>query len=78
VSFCSDEELDYLREIEKTIRMSVPIWEDHDHHEAGLAERYARGGRGAPPKRVQQQGRRSFGGGGGQGRGGRRPSRSGR
>ena len=89
VSFCSDEELDYLREIEKIIRMPVPVWTDHDHHDAGLAERYARGGRGAPPKKVQQGrgGFRSSGGGGGapggggggsRGRGGRRPSHSGR
>ncbi|WP_193211496.1 DEAD/DEAH box helicase [Luteolibacter marinus] len=88
VSFCSDEEFDYLRDIEKTIRMSVPVWEGHDHHHAGFAERYAKGGRGAPPKRVQQgrggnRGRGGNGGGapggaGGQGRRGRRPSRSGR
>jgi ATP-dependent RNA helicase RhlE len=87
VSFCSDEELDFLREIEKIIRMPVPVWTGHDHHDAGLAERYARGGRGAPPKKVQQGrgGFRSGGGGGGapggggsRGRGGRRPSHSGR
>jgi ATP-dependent RNA helicase RhlE len=91
VSFCSDEELDFLREIEKIIRMPVPVWTGHDHHDAGLAERYARGGRGAPPKKVQQ-GRGGFrsggdgggggggapGGGGSRGRGGRRPSHSGR
>jgi ATP-dependent RNA helicase RhlE len=84
VSFCSDEEFDYLREIEKIIRMPVPVWTDHDHHDAGIAERYARGGRGSVPQRAQQ-GRGSFGGGGGggsgrggQSRGGRRPSRAGR
>ena len=83
VSFCSDEELDYLREIEKVIRMSVPVWTDHDQHQAGLADRYARGGRGAPPKKVQQ-GRGGFRGGNGGGSrnggggGGRRPSRAGR
>jgi ATP-dependent RNA helicase RhlE len=80
VSFCSDEEFDYLREIEKIIRMPVPIWTDHDQHDAGLAERYARGGRGSVQQRPSQ-GRGGFGGGqgrGGQSRGGRRPSRAGR
>jgi len=79
VSFCSDEELDYLREIEKIIRMSVPVWSGHEHHDAGLAERYARGGRGAPPKKVQQQGRGgNRGGSAPQGGRGRRPARQGR
>lgn len=89
VSFCSDEELDFLREIEKTIRMSVPVWTDSEFNDAGLADRYAKGGRGAPPKRVQQgrrggggfRGRNSGGGNGGgsrSGGGGRRPSRAGR
>ena len=79
VSFCSDEEFDYLREIEKVIRMPVPVWTNHDHHDPSLAERYARGGRGSVQQRPQQ-GRRSFGGGGGGGgnRSGRRPSRAGR
>ncbi len=81
VSFCSDEEFDYLREIEKIIRMPVPVWTNHDHHDPSLAERYARGGRGSVQQRPQQ-GRRTFGGGGGGGgggaRGGRRPSRAGR
>lgn len=46
VSFCSEDELEYLREIEKTIRMAIPRWDDHDWHEAALADRHARGGRG--------------------------------
>jgi ATP-dependent RNA helicase RhlE len=94
VSFCSDEEFDYLREIEKIIRMPVPIWTGHDHHDASIAERYARGGRGSVQQRPQGGGRGGFrgnssggggggggsspGGGGSRGRGGRRPSHSGR
>lgn len=43
VSFCSEDELEYLRDIEKTIRMSIPRWDSHDWHEAALAERHLRG-----------------------------------
>ena len=43
VSFCSEEELEFLREIEKTIRMAIPKWEGHDWHNESLAERHARG-----------------------------------
>jgi ATP-dependent RNA helicase RhlE len=28
VSFCSDDELEYLREIEKIIKMPIPRWDD--------------------------------------------------
>jgi ATP-dependent RNA helicase RhlE len=43
VSFCSEEELEYLREIEKIIRMPIPRWDDHDWHVEALAERHTRG-----------------------------------
>ena len=43
VSFCSEEELEFLREIEKTIRMAIPKWDGHDWHSESLAERHARG-----------------------------------
>jgi ATP-dependent RNA helicase RhlE len=43
VSFCSEDELDCLRGIEKTIRMRIPSWDAHDWHVESLAERHARG-----------------------------------
>jgi ATP-dependent RNA helicase RhlE len=45
VSFCSEDELDFLREIEKTIRMPIPRWDDHEWHLEALAERHGRGNR---------------------------------
>ena len=42
VSFCSEDELEYLREIEKIIRKSIPKWDDHSWHEESLAESHAR------------------------------------
>jgi len=74
VSFCSEDELEYLREIEKVIRATVPVWSDQNWHVADLAARHARGGRGNGSGQ-QQAGRgqssgRSYGGGGGGGGGG--------
>ncbi|RPJ34235.1 MAG: DEAD/DEAH box helicase [Verrucomicrobiaceae bacterium] len=43
VSFCSEDELEYLREIEKIIKMPIPRWDGHDWHVESLAERHARG-----------------------------------
>jgi len=63
VSFCADDELEYLREIEKIIKMPVPRWDDHQWHLEALAERHLRvktGGGKAP----QSQGGRRQGGGG--------------
>jgi ATP-dependent RNA helicase RhlE len=55
VSFCSEDELDFLREIEKIIRMPIPRWNDHDWHEESLADRHGRGrsgsGNSRPPAR---------------------------
>ncbi len=51
VSFCSEEELEFLREIEKIIRMPIPRWDDHDWHIEALAEHHAAwkpGGRSGP------------------------------
>jgi len=45
VSFCSEDELEYLREIEKVIRMSIPRWDGHDWHLPVLADLHARQGR---------------------------------
>ena len=73
VSFCSEDELEYLREIEKVIRMSVPRWDDHSWHVEALADRHARGLRVSAPVRVgsgnANRGGQNRGGGQGQGRG---------
>lgn len=50
VSFCSEDELEYLREIEKTIKMSVPVWHQHPLHQEPLAARHASGARPAANK----------------------------
>jgi ATP-dependent RNA helicase RhlE len=42
VSFCSGEELEFLREIEKVIRMRIPRWDDHNWHLPSLAELHER------------------------------------
>ncbi len=42
VSFCSEEEREFLREIEKVIKMKVPRWDDHAWHDEALAERHLR------------------------------------
>jgi ATP-dependent RNA helicase RhlE len=69
VSFCSEEELEYLREIEKVIKGKVPHWAGHAWHEEAVAARHLRADprefRKAPP--MQQK--RNGGGGGGGGRG---------
>ena len=73
VSFCSEDELEYLREIEKVIRMSVPRWDDHSWHVEALADLHARGLRVSAPVRVgsgnANRGGQNRGGGQGQGRG---------
>jgi ATP-dependent RNA helicase RhlE len=43
VSFCSEDELEFLREIEKVIKMSIPRWDGHDWHVESLADRHTRG-----------------------------------
>jgi len=43
VSFCSPEEREFLRDIEKLIQQSIPVWDDHQWHSASLAERHAQG-----------------------------------
>jgi ATP-dependent RNA helicase RhlE len=43
VSFCSEDELEYLRDIEKIIKMPIPRWDSHDWHIESLADRHARG-----------------------------------
>jgi ATP-dependent RNA helicase RhlE len=71
VSFCSEEELEYLRDIEKIIRMSIPRWDNHNWHEETLADRHLRGARppGSGPRpggaRPPQRGGQRRGQGGG-------------
>jgi ATP-dependent RNA helicase RhlE len=67
LSFCEAEEVAYLRDIEKTIRQSVPVEADHAWHCEGTAKLHSSGARAPKPP---QRG----GGGGGQGRG--NPQRS--
>ena len=43
VSFCSEDELEFLREIEKTICKPIPRWDNHIWHIEDLAARHARG-----------------------------------
>jgi ATP-dependent RNA helicase RhlE len=50
VSFCSEDELEYLREIEKTIKMPIPRWDSHDWHIEAVANLHARGRSTAPAK----------------------------
>ncbi len=42
VSFCSEDELDFLREIEKIIKMPIPRWDDHNWHSEALAALHLR------------------------------------
>jgi len=84
VSFCSADELEYLREIEKTIRMPIPKWDDHNWHIESLAVSHLQGKSksGGGQKRRQGGGGRSRGGsrggnGGGSRSGGGGGSRSG-
>ncbi len=64
VSFCSEDELEFLREIEKTIRMPIPRWDDHDWHQEALAERHGRGHRSSSNQGPRPNGGRRPQGGG--------------
>ncbi|MDP0500559.1 MAG: DEAD/DEAH box helicase [Verrucomicrobiota bacterium JB022] len=50
VSLCSAEDVELLRSVERLIKQSVPVEEDHPYHSATIADRaarsYSRGGRG--------------------------------
>ena len=54
ISFCDHEERGFLRDIEKTIRQSVPVFEDHPYHSAEIANDPGPANRG--PARNQRQG----------------------
>lgn len=70
VSLCADDELEYLREIEKIIKMPIPRWDDHAWHLEALADRHLRIKTGGGKAPQSQGGRRQGGGGGGGNRGG--------
>ena len=56
ISFCDHDERAYLRDIEKTIRQSVPVIEDHPYHAAGIANDPGPAKRG--PQRKKRPGQR--------------------
>ncbi|QTN31138.1 DEAD/DEAH box helicase [Akkermansiaceae bacterium] len=60
VSFCAEDEIDFLRDIEKTIKTAIPRNTDHAWHSETLREKHSSGFR---PPAVKQGG-----GGGGRGR----------
>jgi ATP-dependent RNA helicase RhlE len=65
ISFCDEEEGEYLRSIEYTIRQEIEVDEEHPYH-----SEEARGAKGLPaPKKIQRQ-RSPRGGGGTRGRSG--------
>lgn len=59
VSFCSGEERDYLRGIERMIRQSIPVNGKHEFHSE--AARQATGAAARPPPRQQGRGSHGFG-----------------
>jgi len=69
LSFCGEDEVALLRQVEKLIKRTVPVYEDHAHHAAHIAHHHQSG---APAQKPKQGG-----GGGGGGRGGNRGPRGG-
>jgi ATP-dependent RNA helicase RhlE len=59
ISFCDHEERAYLRDIEKTIRQSIPVVEDHPHHAAEIANDPGLAKRGPRETRRPSQRRRN-------------------
>ena len=51
ISFCDHDERAYLSDIEKTIRQSVPVIEDHPYHAADIANFTGPAKRGPQPKK---------------------------
>ncbi len=73
ISFCDHEERAYLRDIEKTIRQSVPVVVDHPFHAPEIANDTNPVKRRSPQQRSRRQGQGKGGqgqGGQGQGKGG--------
>ena len=84
ISFCDREERAYLRDIEKTIRQSVPVMDDHPYHAAEIAndkspaKRPPQRSGGRPSRNAGQHKKRAGGSGGGPGGpGGRQRRRKG-
>jgi len=79
VSFCAEDEREFLREIEKIIKMPIPRWDDHAWHDESLADRHLRmrTGGGMVQGGGNRGGGRQGGGGGGGGGGGNRRSQGG-
>lgn len=69
LSFCSQEEVALLRDVEKLIKKAVPVQEHHSHHDEEIKALHQSGVRVQKPKTGGGGGQRR-GGGGGQGRGG--------
>lgn len=65
LSFCDHDERSFLRDIEKTIRQEVPLFEDHPFHQEGMeilpegdaGDKQAPGGRPGAPKRRNNSGK---------------------
>ncbi|MCR6631680.1 MAG: DEAD/DEAH box helicase [Magnetospirillum sp.] len=64
LSLCDAEEVAYLRQIEKTIRMTVPVDVDHDWHADGIHKIHVSKGPAPKPPAQGQRGRGGNGGGG--------------
>lgn len=77
-SLCEAEEISYLRQIEKTIRMTVPVDVDHEWHAEGIHKIHISKGPAPKPPAQGQRGRNGGGNGGGGGRGGAKPQGAGR
>jgi len=67
ISFCDHDERAYLRDIEKTIRQSVPVNDGHSYHSVEIANDPGTTKR--PPQRGGFKGKRPFGGSNGNGNG---------
>ncbi|MBL4639750.1 MAG: hypothetical protein JKY57_04395, partial [Kordiimonadaceae bacterium] len=65
LSFCDHEERAYLFDIERTIRKSIDIMEDHPFHKEGAETLYDEDGRVVNKPKPREQGGRGRGGGGG-------------
>ncbi len=75
VSFCAEDEREFLREIEKVIKAVIPRWDDHAWHDESLADRHLRMRTGGGM--VQGGGNRGGGRQGGGGGGGNRSGNGG-
>ena len=77
LSFCNDEEKDYLKDIQKLIRQEIPVVDDHPWHDLEIAAIPIEGPFDEPKKFGKGKPSRG-GGGGGRGRSGNRRKNSSR